>query len=247
MASFTRLTLGQMETLSEIIFGLSITFSAIQFAFNPPTHIVDILGLIVEFAISFTVLVWIMITYIRVMRNLRHDGGAPVLLNVALLLCATVEPYLLYTVWLGTFLTPSPTAAEQLSDQLAAAAWAVDVGIMLIILGLLADRARRQSRYGPNEEFAQSIRRYSGWFYGCGVALGVTGLPVFWVFLYSASYGNATTGTFSPLIHLQLVLWIPIFIALGYGSYHYGRAIDRALEGKPKLSPATATIPAEAG
>ncbi|MGD0718289.1 MAG: hypothetical protein ABSA15_01730 [Thermoplasmata archaeon] len=247
MASFTRLTLEQMETLSEIIFGLSITFSAIQFAFNPPTHIVDILSLVVEFAISFTVLVWIMITYIRVMRNLRHDRGAPVLLNVALLLCATVEPYLLYTVWLGTFQAPAPTAAQQLSDQLAAAAWAVDVGIMLIILGLLADRARRGSEGGPGDEFAQGIRSYSHWFYGCGVALGLTGFPVFWVFLYSGSFGNATTGTISPLIHLALILWIPIFIALGYGAYHYGRAIDRALERKPMPSPATATMPRDAG
>ncbi len=36
MTSFTRLTSEQMETLSEIVFGLTITFSAIQFAFNPP-------------------------------------------------------------------------------------------------------------------------------------------------------------------------------------------------------------------
>ena len=97
MTSFTRLTSEQMETLSEIVFGLTITFSAIQFAFNPPTRIGDTLGLVIEFAISFTILIWIWLTYIRIMRNLRHKGGPSVFLNIALLLFATIEPYLLYT------------------------------------------------------------------------------------------------------------------------------------------------------
>lgn len=229
MASFTELTSDQMETLSEIIFGLTITFSAIQFAFSPPVHLADILGLVTEFGISFTLLIWVWLTYIRNMRNLRREGSPPVFLNIALLLFATVEPYLLYIVWLGTFQTPNPDPTLQLSSQLAAAAWAVDVGLVLIVLGLVA-RRRPVDLQGPNSDgLAASVRRYANWYYTCGIALALTAIPVFWVLLYSATFGDNTVGTFDPIVHLQLVLWVPIFILLGVGSRRYSREIDQAL------------------
>lgn len=234
MASFTRLSSEQMETLSEIVFGLTITFSAIQFAFNPPSHIGDILSLVVEFSISFTLLIWVWITYIRIMRNLRSKGQPSVFLNVALLLCATVEPYLLYTVWLGTFLSPSPSSAIQLTDQLAAAAWSVDVALILMVLAAMAFQGVETTGLRSTPRFVRSIRNYTAWFIGCGLALIATTVPVFWVILFQASYGDDTVGFFSPIIHLALALWVPIFIAFAIGSWYFGAAIDRALDAGPE-------------
>lgn len=246
MASFTRLTADQMETLSEIVFGLTITFSAIQFALNPPSHIAEILDLICEFAISFTFLVWVWITYIRIMRNLRKGDDPPVLLNVILLLLATVEPYLLYIVWLSTFQTPGQSAAEQLSSEVLAAAYAIDVGLVLVVLGMLARPPPTDPVRGPNPILKEAVRRYSNWLYGCAGAFFVTALPVFWILVYSASFADGTAGYFSPWVHLQLILWIPIFIALGVGSYHYGRGIDHVLDqGTPSAPGLAAMQPAE--
>lgn len=246
MASFTRLSAEQIETLSEIVFGLSITFSAIQFAFNPPKYVGDILTLIVEFAISFTILIWVWITYVRIVSNLGEGRAPPLFLTIVLLLLATVEPYLLYTVWRAAFVLGSSTVAQLFMYQLAAAGWAVDTGLMLIVLGLLAESTIPREGAYENGRATRAIRSYSRWFYGCGVALWVTAAPPFWILIYSTAIGNADVGVISPTIYLQLILWVPIFVALGYGSYRFGRKLDDCSIGGPALPrPTTAAVPRE--
>lgn len=227
MGSFSRLSVDQMETLSEIVFGLSITFSAIQFALSPPTEAARTLSLIAEFAVSFLVLVWVWITYIRVVANLGTGQRPSLWLNVALLLLATVEPYLLYIVWLGTFQTPSQTPAQLLSDQVIAAAWSIDIGLMLVILATMT----RSTLAGPSTTASaarrRAVRSYSDWFYAMGLIVALTSLPVFWIQVYKGTVGDPTTGTLAANLHLQLLLWVPVLTVFFVGALLLGRRLDQ--------------------
>ena len=233
MASFRGLSAEQIETLSEIVFGLSITFSAIQFAFNPPRHLTDILLLIIEFALSFSLLIWVWITWIRIVGNLGRGTTPSLFLTIVLLLLATIEPYLLYTIWIGAFTQASPSLAEQLLYQGAAAAWAIDAGLILVVLGVAAASLRPRGEEEGRTELPGVVRSYSRWLAACGVALWITALPLVWVLVYSARIGNADIGMAYPSLYLSMILWVPIFVAVGYGSYRLGQRLDRALEAVP--------------
>ena len=233
MASFRRLTAEQMETLSEIIFGLSITFSAIQFALSPPTTWDRALAQVAEFALSFTILVWVWISYVRIMSNLRGREQPPVLLNVLLLMLATVEPYLLYIVWFGIAYYPNETLAEQLTTHMAAIAWSVDLALILVILGYLAQSSLRRLEAAERPALARAILAYARSFYACAAALLVTCLPVFWTRIYSRTWTDPNAGVIGLVLHVETALWFPIFAAVAVVAWYWGREIDRALERTP--------------
>ncbi len=234
MASFRRLTAEQMETLSEIIFGLSITFSAIQFALSPPTTWDRALAQVAEFALSFTILVWVWISYVRIMSNLRGREQPPVLLNVLLLMLATVEPYLLYIVWFGIAYYPNETVAEQLTTHMAAIAWSIDLALILVILGYLAQSSLSRSDATEHPPLSRAVLSYARSFYACGAALLVSCLPFFWILIYSQTWTDTNAGVIGLVLHLETALWFPIFAAVAVVSWYWGREIDRALERQPR-------------
>lgn len=246
MTSFSKLSKDQIETLSEIVFGLSITFSAIQFAFSPPVYAGDILMLIGEFAVSFTILIWVWITYLRIARNLGGQRAPSLFLNVVLLLLATVEPYLLYTVWVKSFVATSSGTVLELATQVAFVAWALDVALMLTILAIMAIQGVEARGARASDALRRATWRYAKWFWGCAIALVVTVTPPFWIRVYSGTVGGAPVAVINPIIYLPLLLWPAVFAFLGYGSIRFGGEIDRELEAatRPPGHHAAAEAPA---
>jgi uncharacterized membrane protein len=108
-----------IEDLSNLVFGLALTLGAVALVKPESNDFVQLFNILLNFALSFLIIIWIWFLYNRSIKRLDMDRKSEVVLNYILLLLVVIEPYL----W--TLITTSSGATF----------YALDIGTALMILG----------------------------------------------------------------------------------------------------------------
>ena len=124
----------RIETLADLIFGLSLSIGSIALVASAPTSAGEIGSHIAAFGFTFLILITAWIIYTTDMSVLPMDNKSITFLNVVLLLLVAIVPYLLNsTEVVNSSLTPSQAGAIK---DFASTLFAIDLtGILLILAG----------------------------------------------------------------------------------------------------------------
>jgi len=168
----------RIESLADLIFGLALSVGAISLVSNPPTTSGQVQNDLVTFGFSFLILITMWLRYTRIMSVLPLDSPGVVRLNIVLLFCVSVEPFLFNLV-------RNPPAAALLLNpsgfsDTTSTLFALDLGAMFVIMGgftlTLADEERHLI---PKEMVRQYRISGLGWFI-CGALFFISAIPVFY-------------------------------------------------------------------
>jgi hypothetical protein len=176
-----RIRLG-IENLSDLVFGLALSIGSIVLISKPPQIPSDLVTGIVLFGASFLLVVWIWAGYTATMTVLPYEVRGTFLLNIMLLFCVAVEPYLFYVLHEG----------EASLLEFSSSVYGLDVGAMLFILaGLVRILLREEKKLGSrglNPVRRIRFRRSVVSLTIGGAAFAVSALPFFWIPTFSGDY-----------------------------------------------------------
>jgi uncharacterized membrane protein len=171
----------RIENLSDLVFGLALSIGSIVLISKLPQTPGDLVTGIVLFGFSFLLVVWIWTGYTTTMTALPYEVRGTLLLNIMLLFCVAVEPYLFYVLSEGPFSLL----------EFASAVYALDVGAMLFILAglvsMLLSEERKQGSHALPEARLRRFRRSVASLAAGGVVFVASALPLFWI---SVPLGN---------------------------------------------------------
>lgn len=126
----------RIESLSDLIFGLSLSIGSIALLTNPPLNTGEINTHILAFAFTFLLLITAWLIYTTYMSVLPMETKAVTVLNVVLLLLVALVPYFLNTV---EVVNPSLTQAEASAiKDYSSTLFAMDLSGILVILASFA-------------------------------------------------------------------------------------------------------------
>ncbi|MBI3859579.1 MAG: DUF1211 domain-containing protein [Thaumarchaeota archaeon] len=124
----------RIETLADLIFGLSLSIGSIALLANAPTSPGELVTHIAAFTYTFLILITAWLVYTTYMSVLPHETRWVTFLNVGLLLLVALIPYLLNSVEVvNESLTPAEASAIR---DFSSSLFAVDLaGIMIVLAG----------------------------------------------------------------------------------------------------------------
>ncbi|MGA2664692.1 MAG: TMEM175 family protein, partial [Nitrososphaerales archaeon] len=144
-----------MESLADLIFGLSLSRGSIALIASSPTDAGEISSHILAFVFSFLILITAWLIYTSEMSVLPQETRVVTFLNVTLLLMVAIVPYLLNNVELGYgSLDPTTSALCDYSSTL----FAVDLTGVLVILALFVHMMGAEERRIVSPEVARNSR-----------------------------------------------------------------------------------------
>jgi len=203
----------RIETLSDLIFGLALSVGSITLVSQPPTDVKGIYNDLGTFGFSFLILITIWLRYTRIMSVMPVESRIATRLNTALLFCVAVEPFLF-----GLLSRPPAIAPAGLVsfEGAASSLFALDLGVMMAILGVFSLTLADEERALVNRDFAREFRTEAiSWFVGSAAFL-ISILPFFY------------TTSIAPLGPVRYYLWLAPLV-----SVWFRRA--RAAKGQEKL------------
>src|SRR5438445_5177672 len=146
----------RIETLADLIFGLSLSIGAIGLIASSPTSQAEINSHIFAFGFTFLVLITAWIIYTTYMSVLPGELRTVTFLNVALLLLVALIPYLLNSVELASPLL-SPAEASAIGAY-ASTLFTLDLSGILLILAAFAHVISLEEMKIVAPELAQLFR-----------------------------------------------------------------------------------------
>jgi len=157
-----------------MIFGLALSIGALSLLSSPPRAPVEVRGDLLAFAFGFLILVFVWMSYTRVMSVLPVETRITLLLNFLMLFLVVIEPYLFYLV--SQF---GHAGDYQLVDY-ASALFALDMGGLMAILGFFNhELSVEEKRLIPQELLPRHKRTRNVLFVSAGLFF-LTALPQFW-------------------------------------------------------------------
>ena len=133
----------RIESLSDLVFGLALSFGSLILIGSQPRNGMDLLVNIFIFGFSFMIVIWTWIGYTRTIAVLPTEAPFALPLNFGLLFCVALEPYLFYVL--------ITTKIAELVDP-ASIAYALDAGLMFLFLaGLGYLVVKEEKRRGENK------------------------------------------------------------------------------------------------
>lgn len=166
----------RIESLSDLIFGLALSIGSLELIARTPQTPADLGTSVVLFAFSFVVVVSIWVGYTRIMAVLPGEGGSTFALNLVLLFCVALEPYLFYVL-------QSNPSQDLTFLYWASVGYALDVGGMLVVLASMIYLIVR-GRSKDLDLHPVTLRRFRIFMYSYLLTGGVylvSALPIFWV------------------------------------------------------------------
>jgi uncharacterized membrane protein len=164
----------RIENLSDLVFGLALSIGSIVLISKLPQTPSDLVSGIVLFGFSFLLVVWIWFNYTTTITALPYEVRGTFLLNIMLLFCVAVEPYLFYVVVEG----------KSSLVEFASSVYALDVGAMLFILAgvvqILLNEEKKRGSHDLSPDRLKRFRRYAITRVAGGVIFLVSALPLFW-------------------------------------------------------------------
>ena len=168
----------RIETLADLIFGLSLSIGSIALIANPPATTADILSHMAAFGFTFLILITAWLIYTTDMSVLPVETKSMMFLNVPLLLLVAVVPYLLNTTELGN-LSLSSADSSALRD-FASSLFGLDLTGILLILALFAHVISLEENRLVGPDHAKLFRSGRNRMLVLAVIMAVTVAPVFW-------------------------------------------------------------------
>ena len=196
----------RIETLADLVFGLSLSIGSIALIANPPKTTDEITTHILAFAYTFFVLITAWLIYTTYMSVLPSETRSVTFLNVGLLLLVAIVPYLLNGVEVvNPALTPQAVSAIQ---DYSSMLFALDLGGILIILATFAHVISVEERKLVAPELVTLFKNGRNRMGILAILILASVAPQFWQWTLVG-------------IPLRLYLWYPPLI-----SYWVGRAIN---------------------
>lgn len=163
----------RVENLSDLVFGLALSLGSIILISHSVDTPLDLVTNLALFGFSFLIVIWIWSGYTRIMAVLPIEIRGTFVLNIVLLFCVAVEPYLFYVLFEGPF---------SLLD-FASSVYAFNGGAMMFILAGLTRLLVGEERKGlPTPGF--SMKRFRRAMYAeisSGLVFWASAFPFFWV------------------------------------------------------------------
>ena len=196
----------RIETLADLVFGLSLSIGSIALIANPPSKIGDITTHILAFAYTFFVLITAWLIYTTYMSVLPTETRTVTFLNVGLLLLVAIVPYLLNGVEVvNPALRPDEVSAVQ---DYSSMLFALDLGGILIILATFAHVISVEERKLVAPDLVTLFKNGRNRMALLALLILASVAPQFWQWTFLG-------------IPLRLYLWYPPLI-----SYWVGRAVN---------------------
>jgi hypothetical protein len=124
----------RLEMFSDLIFGLSLSISAITLIGSPAYNQPSITNKIISFTFNFIILIMIWIRYTGTMAILPIETGQIIFLTLLTLLLVGLEPYLLSIVQ-GTLFVVNPADQNLTMADYASSLYALDLAGLVAIQG----------------------------------------------------------------------------------------------------------------
>jgi uncharacterized membrane protein len=184
------------HSFADIIFGLAVSIGALVLTQSKVQVWQDFAWNVLLFGFSFLIIAITWLMFSRIMSVLPSEVPSVLFLNLILLFCVALEPYLFYMLMNG--------AAQNLLG-FTSVGYALDVGFIFVVLATLAsfvlkqervDREDGRSRLHPN--LLQTFKHMMIEEYIVAALFLVSALPVFWVP--------------TPVGHLRFVFWYSSFV-----------------------------------
>ncbi len=168
----------RIETLADLVFGLSLSIGAIGLIASSPTTQGEINSHIFAFGFTFLVLITAWIIYTTYMSVLPGDTRAVTFLNVSLLLLVALVPYLLNSVELAN---PSLSPAEASAlGAYASTLFTLDLTGILVILAAFAHVLSLEEKNLVAPELARLFRNGRNRMVILSLATATSIAPQFW-------------------------------------------------------------------
>jgi uncharacterized membrane protein len=168
----------RIERLSDLVFGLALSIGSLILVGRVPQSGQDIATNVLLFGFGFLIVVLTWLLYSRTMSVLSAEVPLAMLLNLLLLFCVALEPYLYYLV----------QSAQPLGLlDAASVGYALDAGSMFFLLAALAHLVIREDATGAKDRRHLHPAVLAGFRRGwksqalVGAIFVVSALPVFWV------------------------------------------------------------------
>ncbi len=162
----------RIESLSDLIFGLALSIGAITLIGNigSISTAKDLLNDIAIFGFSFLILISVWMRYTKIMSALPLENRWTVSLNTALLFCVSLEPFLFNVLQLDS----------NLSKDVASQFYAVDLGVMMAILGAFTFVLTNEERNQIPKDMIREFRIESLTMFIAAALFFVSILNIFW-------------------------------------------------------------------
>jgi hypothetical protein len=195
----------RIETLADLIFGLSLSIGSISLIANPPKSTGEITTHILAFAYTFFVLITAWLIYTTYMSVLPVETRTVTFLNLGLLLLVAIVPYLLNGVEVvNPGLTPNEVSTIQ---NYSSTLFALDLGGILIILATFAHVISLEEKKLVAPELVTLFRNGRNRMAILAALTLISVTPVFWDWTLLG-------------VPIRLYLWYPPLIP-----YWVGRAV----------------------
>jgi uncharacterized membrane protein len=168
-----RVRLG-IETISDVVFGLSLEIGSIALVAKLPQSAGDLARDVVEFGFTFVIIFMVWFAYRRTAVVFSRETQSTLIVNVALLFCVAIEPFLFYVTVAGTGTGVGGPASMGL---------ALDVGAMMLLLAAFFFLLLAEETEEPHRKTHPTILRQM-WVANVGrifvgAAFLVSALPLF--------------------------------------------------------------------
>ena len=168
----------RIETLADLIFGVSLGIGSLVLISQLPTSTGEINSHIAAFVFTFLMLITAWIIYTTDMSVLPIESNAVTFLNIALLLLVALVPYLLNGVEL---VNSSLTSARASSIRnYSSSLFALDLAGVLVILATFAHVISMEEKRLVEPQVASLFRNGRNRMAVLAAVMGITVLPIFW-------------------------------------------------------------------
>ena len=210
----------RIQTLSDLVFGLTLTLGAFSIATQKPATPNDVAAAIIEYGFSFLVIVSVWRNYSTIMSVLPTETGLLTDLNVLLLFIVSIEPYLFQQLLI--FLDEDWNVVSSF--------FSVDLGLMFVILAIFSNALASEEKRLVPDRFLLKFKIDRAFQAVTAAVIFLTLLPPF----FSPWYITVVIGGSARGVPLRAMIWILAlpFNALRVPTQHFirhrrGRAVAK--------------------
>lgn len=159
----------RIEGLSDLVFGLALSIGSLAMINQNVNDQGDIISGMIWFTFGFLIIVKVWVSYSDIMSESKVETEFDFRLNLLLLLLVSIEPYLLYVMG----------KEDQQIMGFSTILYAVDIGLIMLVLGLYYNRRIKTSV--PDGPEVHDICQRNVHFIIAALFL-VSAIPIFWDF-----------------------------------------------------------------
>jgi len=167
----------RIEGLTDLIFGLALSISAIELVGSVPSSHARFLTTVAQFAFSFLILINIWYRYTSVVSVVPIETSLMRMLNMMLLFFVALEPYLF-----NLLVLQGQTYVGFGQD--VSTGFALDVGAMTLIIAYFAHLSTQEERGLIPKDSLHEFRVRRNLLAFAGILFILSALPLFWTVIF---------------------------------------------------------------